>query len=72
MTTLDILVVVAVIGGLLNIVGMVMILSKLYDMDKTIKKNSELLKVNDSNMGKVIKLLDILMKRTSLSFGGSN
>jgi hypothetical protein len=72
MTTLDILVTVVVIGGLLNIVGVVMILSKLYDMDKEIKKNSAMLKENDSNMGKVIKLIEILMKRTSLSFGGSN
>jgi len=72
MTTLDILVGVVVIGGLINVVVMIMILSKLHDMNKTIKNNSAMLKENDSNMGKVIKLIEILMKRTSLSFGGSN
>ena len=72
MTTLDILVTVVVIGGLVNLSLMVWILSKLYDMNKTIKNNSAMLKENDSNMSKVIELISILMKRTSLSWGDSN
>jgi hypothetical protein len=65
MTTLDILVGVVVISGIISLSLMVTILIKLKSVEKTVKKNSDMLKVNESNMNKVVKLISILMKRTS-------
>ncbi len=67
MTTLDILVGVVVILGIINLAVLITVLGKLNNMDKRLKKNSAILVENKSNMNKVVKLLAILMERTKSS-----
>jgi hypothetical protein len=64
MTTLDVLMAVVIIMGIINITFFIIVLGKLSNISKTVKKNSTMLTENKSNMSKVVKLLDILMKRT--------
>jgi hypothetical protein len=64
MTTLDILVVLVVIIGGLNLYYISSLLSKLRSMDKVIKRDKVLLNENRGNMVKVAKLITILMRRT--------
>ena len=65
MVTLDILVGLVVISGIISVSLMVTILFKLNTLSKVVKKNSDMLKVNESNMNKAVKLIAILMKRTN-------
>lgn len=67
MTTLDILVGVVVILGMINLAVLITVLGKLSDIKKRLTKNSAILVENRSNMNKVVKLLSILMERTKNS-----
>jgi len=67
MTTLDILVGVVVIIGMINLAVLITVLGKLSDIKKRLTKNSAILVENQSNMNKVVKLLTILMERTKNS-----
>lgn len=67
MTTLEVLVAIVIVIGIFSVALLITILSRLNTLEKSVKKNSALLEENKSNMGKVVKLIKILMDRTRKS-----
>jgi hypothetical protein len=67
MTTLEVLISVVIVIGIFGVALLSTILYRISRIEKTVKKNSAILEENKNNMGKVVKLLKILMDRTRKS-----
>jgi hypothetical protein len=67
MTTLEVLTSIGVVIGVFGVALLSTILYRINRIEKNVKKNTSLLEENKTNMGKVVKLIKILMDRTKKS-----
>jgi hypothetical protein len=58
------LIVFGIIIGISNLVVVALVLHRLMKVEKTVNKNRKILIENKSNIEKIVKILDIVMKRT--------
>ena len=61
------LVIIGIVLGLINLAVIGVVLHKVMKIEKTVESNKKLLTENQENIVKIVKILDIVLKKTKSS-----